>query len=417
MPLKIASGSQLVRADQVSYFCQSFFFIFLGLLIFLPSINFSLTTAEIFPYGILFFLFYKARLYPLTLTFIIAIFTSYLWGVWVWQAWKVDFVRSTLAYLNALLAFYVVINLAPDRLVSLRHCLMAVFFGLIFLGFLQVTGVASKLGFNVLLDLLMRRGAEGVVGSGRGVSLLSSEPSRAGYELIFMYAALRATSKNWASHKWLWGDLFLTLFLTLVIRSATGLAFWLVYLVGVYRLLVVLPGIIVGLVGFAWVSQIESRALSLLVQVFSQSSIVEIGQLLLNASGFRGISVVGAYSYGALNPLGAGVGFWHFSSVEAMKLTGIAPNAVAYFVTHHGGVYTPVRPTSYAASLFMDIGYAAIPFLTAVLMKMNRAAKTRAAKALVLLFAFYLFVLSAVGNPVPWVCLALLVGMYARKNL
>lgn len=391
---------------------QSFIRFFLYVLILLPSINFSLTTAEIFPYGILLFLFYGFRLKFEQLPLVFGLFISYLWGVWVWQAWNVDFIRSSLAYLNAFLAFYVILSLAPNRLCLFRHCLKTVFIGLIVLGILQVTGLASKLGFGYLLDILMRRGAEGALGSGRGVSLLSSEPSRAAYEVIFMYAALRATSFTRTAKYWLISDLLMTIFLAVVVRSATGMAFWLVYLVGVYRWLIVLPGFIISLAGVAWLSQVESRAIILILDVLSQSSLTDTASLLLNASGFRGISVAGAYAYVFHNLMGAGVGFWQFASVEAMTLTGIDPKTVSFFSTHNNGVYFPVRVTSYIASFIMDVGVLGAFCLICIFKRILAMLKVKTVFALALLFAFYLFVLSAIGNPVPWACFAFVYATY-----
>jgi len=83
-----------------------------------------------------------------------------------------------------------ILNSSDKEYERLVRVVRFVFVGLLVFGVIQYTGVLAFL--DPLIQMLVPRGsANALVEMGRGVPLLSSEPSRAGQELIFFYIAYR----------------------------------------------------------------------------------------------------------------------------------------------------------------------------------------------------------------------------------
>ncbi|TMO22078.1 hypothetical protein [Pseudoalteromonas sp. S4741] len=384
---------------------------FFSVLIFFPSITFSLLKAEIFPYGLLYTFTQPLRVYSGQLLFIICMLASCVYGVFFHGYFSFEIVRSLFAYLNAFLLFYIILNLNQTQLWKLVYVLRKVFYFLIVLGCLQFSGLATVLRLDVIMDFLMARGGIDVMGHGRGISLMSSEPSRAGIEFIFIYAVFRYSIP---ACKVKYYDLFSLFFVLFFIRSATALLFLIVLYSMIYRR-VSLGVFVVGVFGGgAYLNTIDIaniRSLHIFKQVLSTASFNDFVTLFANTSGFRGISVYSSYLYGFENVFGGGVGYWEVTSVQALNQSGVSASNISYFSSVNNGHYSSVRPTSFVASVALDMGIIGVTVLCFALKKLFlELKKTSLKRPILITFLFYLFVLGSIGNPVPWVCTAIILN-------
>ncbi|WP_165312516.1 hypothetical protein [Vibrio ziniensis] len=384
---------------------------FLEVLLFFPSVTFSLIKAEIFPYGIIYFLVGRVRLYKNVMLVIFLMIISSIYGALYFQEISDEVIRSIFAYLNPLLVYVYILN---ERKRSSENIVKFIFFGLLALGLLQFSGLANAIALDSIIDILMSRGGTDVVEGGRGISLLSSEPSRAACEVTFVYILFRYSFLN---HKvTIIFDVFIAFFILYFIRSATGLIYISIFLLLEYRLkLVIALGILFLAVGFSDLSS-SSRALNLLHAALSQDDFSSFVSLALNASGFRFISVYAAYKSMFNAIFGFGVGFWEFSSKIALNNSGIPAYDISYFNTWFGGRYESVRPVAYFASIALDMGIIGFILLSNIVFKpVLQVFKMSEFKSAYITFAFYLIFLSAVGNPVPWLCIAYLINIDRLK--
>lgn len=379
-------------------------------LLFFPSVTFNAIPSEIFPWAIVKSLFSYVRLGP----FDIAVLVIFVVGTIVGSFFHglVNSLGTLASYLNPLLIFIVLSRASSGhcRLISLLA--EKVFFGLVLLGLMQSFGVLEPA--QIIFDFLMPRGGVDVMGGGRGVSLLATEPSRAGVELVFIYALLVSVSDrvSVSVRGTMLQDLLLLLFLTTVIRSGTALGFGLVF-IGFRRPVVILPILLVVGAVFSFLT-IDSRALSLASALIQQRELIDVVRELTVQSGFRVISVVSAYVYAANHLVGYGVGAWVTEAVRSYSLAGYSVQDTNFFVYYHGGQFVSLKPTAYGALVALELGL--LPFITISFYLWRKcrllvSSGSLAEIALGLIFLLYVFAIGAVGNPVPWVCAALAIGL------
>lgn len=386
---------------------MQFFKQLLRILIFFPSITFALLKAEVFPWAFFYSSTQKikiGRAIPiLLLLFISALFATFYS---FYEGIDSDSFRSLIAYLNPLLIYLFLMGCSFKEVEFFNKIIGKVLLFYVIIGILQIIGVLSFL--EPVFNLLLTRGNTDAFGLGRGVSLLSSEPSRAAYEVIFVYITWLYI-KSYSKKKQLLFDFLILFFLAVVIRSSLGLVTFSVYLLFKYRLKFILPMILIPLLVLPFLEDSTSRALQFVYSIAATSNPGDLYDFILNQSGFRLISLVGSYKYALLHPFGGGVGLWTTSSLVALDLTGASPSLIPYFIENGGGNFIPVRPDSFLASIALDVGLLGILFtiylikpLIVVLKKVNNHIF-----AIVGVFLFIIIFTGAVGNPIPWVCVAL----------
>jgi len=395
---------------------------FLAVMLFFPSITFSLLSAEIFPWAIM---------YSLLLVRKVSIPLLLLFGIFLASAANVvlaegaeffpEILRSLAAYLNSLLIFGVVLTLLPKDINLLIRIAKYVAIGMAVLGTAQFLGLVSFL--SPLFDFLIPRGSANVLGGGevgaRGVSLLSSEPSRAAYELLFIYLIYRFTLLK-PTYR-LWGDFVVSVLVFFFIRSAVGavllLGFWFIFNRNKLVLMSMFIVVCVSLVDV----DLSGRAVVVFSTLINMDSLGDAYSYVLNSSGFRLVSIAGGVLYGIINPFGAGVGFWRESSLDALALTSVSPETISYFLFNSDGYWSSVRPASYFGSLMLDlgiIGTAAVIWIILILIKKYKAVAGNKSdlRNIVLFFFLYFFSTGAVGNPIPWLSVAVLIKYFSFKQ-
>ena len=383
-------------------------------LLFFPSISFNLLPAEIFPWGILLIPYFLKKRLDNILLYIITGFIYISLFVALKNSTVVgEVVRSSAAYLNVLAIFYYVLVSDSEKTDSLLKMAKKIYIIMIIIGIVQYFNLIAFL--NPLFSMLISRGSASLFsGGGRGVSILSTEPSRAGIELVCLYTLFRKTLlKNKAVY-----DTANFVYLIFIIRSATSLMLFMLFIMFEYRKVLLknifVIALSVALLSFAAIKYSNIRALNVVLGILQSKSIEDIWLFLINASGFRLISIVGAYIFGILYPFGMGIGMWQESSLEALNLTGYNPANISFFRTHKDSMFAPIRPTSFIANLMLDVGIiGVIAFLTYLYRLVKKyTIFSESDMSIVFLFLFSIFLLGAVGDPTIWIVLAII----GRKN-
>ncbi|MFU7514168.1 hypothetical protein, partial [Vibrio cholerae] len=283
------------------------------------------------------------------------------------------------------------------------------------IGLLQYLNLFSI--FDGLLSNLMKRGGTGLTSESRGVSILSSEPSRAAFEIIFISLLIRYFFI--VERKHIYFDAFVLVLLLFLIKSFTGVFLWCVFILLSYvrslsKLLlltfVFFMSTLTLMNGFNFVDFSGNRTLELSQRILETSSFKDIIYIILTQSGFRGVSIISAYVYGMSVFFGNGVGNWESSSLEALRYINADELDIGYFYYTCGQSICSVRPTSFMSSLVLDIGLVGLGlflynFYKAIHPKINDNNNVY--------FYFFIFCLlfnSTVGNPIPWICIALILG-------
>lgn len=381
---------------------------FLRYMIMFPSVSLSIAATEIFPWAAIYALLRKClhKISTTQFAFMCSIIFSGLYGVYFYGG-NFEFIRSFLAYLNPLLVFFAICKASKSEIIKLHKVVRFTLFFLYVIGTVQYSGILSSSGIDVFLKFIIPRGEVNQLGGGRGVSLLSTEPSRAGLEFVFIYATYRMLyiKKNNSVH-----DLIFLVFLVFVVKSGAGLVFGLLFL-SCLRPKIMVLALIFGLAFLPLIfGDSDNRGLQIIIQIMNIVSIVDIFHYLVSAAGFRVVSVISAYYEGVTTLIGHGVGSWMESSVVAMNNAGFPPENVRYFSERSGELDSfGIRPTSYLANVSLDMGLFGIILFFAMIRRKISICLTlgKNHRAIVFLFLFSIIFLGSVGNPIPWIALAL----------
>lgn len=384
-------------------------FDFVYLLFFLPSITFNLLPAEIFPWGIL-LLFSNKKRFNKSIIIIILFLVCLVFLSLLLQIDMTDIFRSSVAYFNIL--FFINYLLISDQstILKISKIVFPLIIFLLILGMLQFLGLVKFL--DPLFKFLITRGSsESFESGGRGVNLLTTEPSRAGVELVYMYFFSRIFLVN--NKKRVIFDFLIVLFLLFIIRSATSLFILLLGLLFDYRKkmpFLVFIGTIVIIVLSLIISRNDNlrliRVVSVIIDMFSQLSFKDLTLYLVNASGFRIISILGAYFFGLLHPFGGLVGNWQKTSVEGLYLTGFSPSEIYFFRELFNSQFIPVRPTSFCANIMIDFGLFGFIFVFVfifILVKKYKLTYSSNKKTILFLFLFSILLYGEAGHPIIWI--------------
>lgn len=378
------------------------------LMLFFPSVTFGAVQSEIFPWGIIYSL---TKIVSIQYRFIPLMLWLVLSALYSLATAGFDFInelaRSTAAYLNVLLVFSVLLSVSPLELNRIRNTANKVLLILFLWGRIQFSGLLSNL--NQAFNFIVPRGALESIGFSRGVTLFSSEPSRGAVELIFLYASWRLYSRSRTSILLLF-DIAVALFVIVFLKSAVGFVFVALYIFLVHKVLHV--SILLAVI--VWVtilSASDNRVYEIGFQLLGAiNSPSEVLRLIIDASGFRVISVYSAYFFGGLHILGGGLGSWVWSSILAMEQVGISPSETMYFIDSSMGELTQIRPTAFMASIALELGLLGVCLCIYFLLPyIRKGMVNKISRPLTILFLFFIFIHGDIGNPVPWISFVLAV--------
>ncbi len=394
-------------------------------LLFFPSITFGLLTAEIFPWALLISLVFLKEInkYFLWIIMILAlssIFSLYQYSV---NNIPIDLMRSLAAYANIILISQYIISLNQKQTLQLILLAKYIFFFLLFMGALQFIGIGL---IDDLIRFLVPRGSGyALIDSGRGVSLLSSEPARAGIELTLIYAIYRLTLLK--SNTFHYFDILILIFQIIVIKSSSSVFFTMIFVSLLYvnwRGLLLIP-IFAFIFFYILISFEGSRASDLFLSIidlgFDDISVLIL--FLVNESGNRLLGLYSFFLYGFQNPFGGGVGLWQTTSMDAVISTGFDISQIRFFEVNADGNLSSFRGPGVISNLMLDfgiIGTLAISWLfyKTIQIYMQLKVQKKIMRILLVIFLVKIFIFGSPGNPIPFIMLFLVYKfIYHKKHI
>lgn len=334
--------------------------------------------------------------------------------------------RALFALLNVTFIFFCILKIDDKEFAQLRKAFTWVFAVNVGLSLIQYFGFFPSF-LTPVMRIFIDRFTDEPHGLGRGVAALFAEPSYASLSIHYYFAYFmmqyRIDQKSLLGYG---AILLMILFDLFIIRSVTGLVMIFVYYVSLQERKYILRGtvilIVVGLLVLYLAKQTDEppRAVDFLYSVIYDQEYKDPLPFLLNESGFRVISVWAAYAYGLVNPLGSGIGGWGPASLIAMDAIGVPATEIGFFASYSGGDFDGVRPTSFVADIFLEMGWVGfVLFLIAFWRYMTNKTvfNNIFARPVLVMFYFNLFVMGTIGDPLPFIFLALAYREFFPPNL
>tara|TARA_B100000767_G_C19765737_1_gene537410 strand:+ start:279 stop:1175 length:897 start_codon:yes stop_codon:yes gene_type:complete len=277
---------------------------------------------------------------------------------------------------------------------------------MITVGFLQILNLLEPI--KNIYSFLIPRGNYGVLTEfNRGVSLLSTEPSRAAIEFTFLIIFFLFYKRN-ISFK----ILVSISYLNFIIQGGYALLYSIllsITFINKYskKLLIIVPFVFLGLYKL-----LENyRGFNLIVNIFSSGNLFET---LVISSNIRLVSVIAAFKYSYYNLLGAGLGSWRTKMIEALNLTKFDPSSISFFEHMGNGFWVPVKPSSILANISLEFGLLGlvvfILFFIWILYKHFKIHNIKIPVFITPIFITYATFFGYLGNPIPFIVLALIIN-------
>lgn len=377
-----------------------------------PSITFGIVPADIFPWG---FIFWITRMRYSIYIFLVFFFT-FIFGLFyviyiqngISDISIYYYVRNFISLFNAVIPLYVIYTMYKVNYRSFFKVTLLAY------NFLLIIGITEYfLGDSVFLaqvkSYLVPNGWWGEVGFGRGISLLSTEPSRASIEVALLYSVLWFYYKKYRIY------LTITFIILemLMIKSVTGAVFCLIAITVAYPLLMII------MFGFAAVTfvfyglldiSLNNRWVSVLKNILMAPTLSSVSSLIISISGYRIISIIASFKTLVQFPFGLGVGGSNYISEQIYQGIEMRNDIVA-FKNNDFGLNYNLKPSSFFSLLLMEIGllciYTIIVYFKFILN--NLKYKKEGFLLPVIVVTSSLIFLGPVGSPIPFVCLALAV--------
>lgn len=326
-------------------------------------------------------------------------------------------IRSYLAFLNASLIFYRIIGADKEEFLGIIKAMLTIFVLNYSVSIIQFLDLFPKILADVYQIFVPRFNPEAEGGGGRGVYGLFAEPAYSANFMHFMFAFI-VLWWRWTPFQWKGALMFGSMLIFDVVLNKSGTSIILLGIVfmsflelkHVWRVLIVSA---VGLFIVAYASREMAdppRAIQLVNNIFFTPETDDVFLTVLNESGFRLIGIMAGYLYGILHPFGGGIGSWPVTSILAMEATGIESFEIYYFLEFNDGFYLGIRPTAFAAALFLEAGILGFGVFAYVFYRNFFRFSYRKDpywRAVLNIFLFYFFFLGIIGDPTPFIMLGL----------
>jgi hypothetical protein len=396
--------------------------------LFFPSATFGLISAEVFPYALLVSLLYIRRM-SWEMIFIIGILLASSLYALFYAAMSglethTDVTRSLATYLNVFLLTQALLNMPLGRVKQLMLIVSRVLFFLLFLGILQLIGL-DFVG-SIIKFIIPRGEGSALTESHRGVTLMATEPARAGVELVLVYSAWRLLCTLRRTRAIALDILFL-LYVLVVVKSATALFFALVAIAIInFELRSFARNTFIFAITFVCATYMLSSTgnfasgrVTILASALIESNIDEgTFFFLANESGNRVLSIYAFIKAGFSHLFGFGVGLWQTSSVSAVIDSGLPYQDFRFFEVVGGGNLVPFRGSGLISNLMLDVGLIGtltIGFLFFRLLLRCGDLTDRSKRALCI-FLFKVSLIGSPGNPIVFVFFILIFRLEAFEK-
>ena len=325
---------------------------------------------------------------------------------------QTDVIRSFATYMNVFLLSQALLVAGTDLAHGLVTLSRKIFWLLVSLGFIQTIG--SDLLGNIIQLIVPRGEGSALVESNRGVTLLATEPARAGVELTLIYLIYRLGINNKENH--LLKDIFLIIFQMLVIKSASAVAFALGAFLIIYFnpkrgvMALSLATTLLVLMGYLILNalpRIEGRAADLLMALLAADLDASALFYIANESVNRFLAIYSFIVSGLIHPFGHGVGAWQYSSMLAVLESGLDYRDFRFFDVVGNGSLVPFRGPGVISNLMLDVGVVGTLFV----MSLFRATMLKYRKFNLIsrqalwIFLFKVTLFGSPGNPIVFVFL------------
>lgn len=393
----------------------------LEVLLFLPSVTFGIVAAEIFPWALFYALINLRTIntgtFALIVLFVLSATATLVFSALSIEHANSDIIRSLVAYLNIILVFYCVVNLPENKILNLVKISNGVFCTLIVIGILQYSSLLVAI--DSILSFLTPRASGGALSDqgGRGVTLLSSEPARAGIELSFLYMIFRTTKLKLTTLNII--DFLFIIYILIVIRSASAAAFTMFVIMIMtmqsYKSAVLW---IVAIVISPAVQLliVDSRVGILISSLNDFGSMVDVLFFVANESGHRLLALFSFVKAGLYYPFGFGIGGWRQASIQALQLSGVDYSQFRYFQIWGGGNAISVRAPGVLPNLMLDMGILGTGYFLFWMRETTRRFVGAGIASIILILLVKITLFGSLGNPIPWVVSGLLLRWKHQKN-
>lgn len=389
----------------------------LGFLLFLPNLTPAgpLFRSEIFPWAFFFAMRRSLQLSWPYLAFVAYLSLSALIMLPSLGSPLIP-ARALFAFVNATVIFFALIACNDKEYRFLNRAVLVVLLVHVGVSLLQHSGYFPRALVPMMRFFVERFTAE-IYGGGRGVAGLYAEPAYAAVAVHYFFAYLmlvyKADTKKLPVIALI---LALALYDIFILRSFVGLVMFVIYVLSLFNRRQLVVASVITVVSLAVLIRAigprddAPRAITIAYNLIFEQEYTDFVPWLVENSGFRFISVWGAYLYGIVHPFGSGIGAWSNASISAMEALGLPAETIAHFASEHGGQFEGVRPTAFAAGLMLEAGIIGLAlFLLTFLPYLGRRdfLTTRHARPIWLFFVFNTFALGSIGDPIPFAILAL----------
>ena len=390
-------------------------------LLFFPSITFGLLQAEVFPWGIIISSLILLKQKKINIVFILVVLTFLLnitfFTIYYFPDIKIpEVLRSSLAYINSSICLVVFYQASKKSTLKTIKLVKGLFIFLLVLGILQFTGLLKI--FDPLFKFLIpRASSESLAHVSRGVTLLATEPARAGVSLVFFYIVFRTAFVN---NKRILSDALFLFFLIIVIKSIMALGLYMVFILATYRIrlirLLIIGVMVLYLVD---ISGGGGRTQAMIDKIKDQKNLSDATMVVVDLAGPRLISVYSSWLHTMYNPFGGGIGHWEKSSVKALKMTEIDLSKISYFRVKGDSKPIPARSSGYISNLVLDTGFLGVfiflIFLYSILRRYWNISNE--SKNIIILFLFKIMFIGSVGPPDAWIATIIALKYLYYKNV
>tara|TARA_A100001234_G_scaffold221392_1_gene237227 strand:- start:226 stop:1452 length:1227 start_codon:yes stop_codon:yes gene_type:complete len=400
---------------------------FLTFLLFFPSITFGLYSSEVFPWGVIFSAFYLRHITKEMLMIIILMGIScsfvILTNIFYEGLLNTDVIRSLAAYMNFLLMSQTLLILGQKRAFEITLLSRNIFWLLIIIGFIQIIG--SDILGSFIQFFVPRGEGNALVEINRGVTLLATEPARAGVELTLIYLIYRISQTH--SNKHILIDLFVIIFQALIIKSASAMAFT----IGAFgimhfrfntRLFTIVTTTIfaISLIFFVVyiLPEMGGRAGDVVLFLKDTDLASDAIFYIANESGNRLIALYSFIISGFYSPFGYGIGSWTYSSIIAFNESGLDYRDFRFFDVVGNGQLIAFRGPGVISNLMLDLGLFGTILIFYLFRKMmlRYAEFSDFSKKAFWIFLFKIAFFGSPGNPIVFIFFMVVFLTTAQKN-